>query len=264
MQPTRRSGGLAGLGELEQRLLADDRLVHQHVVEHAAQRVVGRRVLRRDLDRLADRDAQRPGRVGVLGEDGAPGRRQLRGTGVHGAAERLDHHPPVGLLVVGRAHLPDLAGQAVLRAGERQGRAPLPGSGLGRELRDAGLGVVERLRHRGVGLVRAGRRDALVLVVDPRGGVERLLQPVRPVERAGPPQPVDVEHLLGDVDVLLGGDLLEDQVHREQRGQVVRADRLSGARVQHRRRRRRQVVQHVVPAGRHLALREEELVLQHL
>ena len=122
---------------------------------------------------------------------------------VHGAAERLDHDPAVRLLVVRRPHLPDLALEVELRAGEGQRGAPLAGAGLGGQLRDARLGVVERLRHRGVRLVRAGRRDALVLVVDPGRRAERLLQPVRAEQRRRPPQPVDVEHLARDLDVLL-------------------------------------------------------------
>ena len=203
-----------------------------------------------------------PVESGCSARIGPSGVREVGRAGVHRAAERLDHHAAVGLLVVRRPHLPDLALHAELRAGERQRRPPLAGAGLGGELADAGLAVVERLRHSRVGLVRAGRRDALVLVVDARRRAERLLQPVRPEQRARPPQPVDVEHLVGDVDVLLGRDLLQDQVHREQRRQVVRADRLTGAGVQHRRRRGRQVVQHVVPAGRHLVLVEQDLVLQ--
>ena len=53
------------------------------------------------------------------------------------AAERLDHDPAVGLLVVRRPHLPDLALEVELGAGERQRRAPLPGAGLRGELPDA-------------------------------------------------------------------------------------------------------------------------------
>jgi hypothetical protein len=64
---------------------------------------------------------------------------------------------------------------------------------------------------------------------------------VGPVERRGPPQLVDVEHLAGDVDEPVAGDLLEDQVHREQRREVVGPDRLERARVQRRWWRRRQV-----------------------
>ena len=63
-----------GAGELHlrKRLLPDDRLVQQHVVEHAAQRV--RRVLApcRILDGFRDRDAEAAWGVGMLGEDRAP------------------------------------------------------------------------------------------------------------------------------------------------------------------------------------------------
>src|SRR5262245_64700492 len=48
-------------------------------------------------------------------------------------------------------------------AGEGKRRPPLPGAGLGAELFDVGLLVVPGLRHRGVRLVRASRRDAFVL-----------------------------------------------------------------------------------------------------
>ncbi len=178
---------------------------------------------------------------------------------MHRRAERLHHQPAVRLLVVGRADLPDLALEAEQRAGEGQRRAPLAGAGLGGEPPDAGLGVVVRLRHRGVRLVRAGRRDAFVLVVDVRRGAERLLEPVRPVQRRRPPQPVDVEHLAGDVDVALRRDLLEDEVHREQRGEVVGAGRLQRAGVQGRRRRARQVGDDVVPLRRHLGLVQHDL-----
>ena len=56
---------------LGQRLLADDGLVQEDVVEHASERVG--RVLppRSVLDRFGDRDAQAPGRVGVRLENRA-------------------------------------------------------------------------------------------------------------------------------------------------------------------------------------------------
>ena len=153
---------------------------------------------RGDLDGLGDGDAQR---AGVVGGERPAGGRQLRRRAVHRAAEGLDQRAPVRLRVVGRADLPDLALHVEQRAGEGQRRAPLAGAGLGGQLPDAGLGVVVHLRHSGVRLVRAGRRDALVLVVDPRRRAERLLEPVRPVQRRRPPQPVDVLHLVRDVDV---------------------------------------------------------------
>ena len=61
-------GRLADLGQLQQRLLADDRLVHQHVVEHAAERVARVRVGGGDGDGLGDGDAEAAVVVRVLGE----------------------------------------------------------------------------------------------------------------------------------------------------------------------------------------------------
>ena len=53
------------------RLQADEGLVQQHVVEHAAQRVLGVVALRGNFDRLADGDAQAARVVGVLGQHAA-------------------------------------------------------------------------------------------------------------------------------------------------------------------------------------------------
>ena len=64
-------GGLADLGELQECFLADDRLMHQHVVEHAAERVAGVRIGDGHGDRLGDRDAEAAGVVRVLSEDRA-------------------------------------------------------------------------------------------------------------------------------------------------------------------------------------------------
>ena len=216
------------------------------------------------LDRLADRDAQAARRVRVGGEHvrarlGGPGR-----AGVHGGAPGLHHRAPVRLLVVGGADHPDLAVDAVLGAGEGQRAAPLAGAGLGGEPLGALGRVVVRLRDRGVRLVRPGRGHALVLVVDPRGGVQRLFQPVRAVQRGGPPQPVDVEHVGRDVDVGVGGHFLADELHREQRREVLRAHRLERPRVQRRGRRRGQVGDHVVPLAGDLGLIQSDLgALRH-
>src|ERR1044071_4586639 len=75
-----------------------------------------------------------------------------------------------------------------------------------------------------------------------------------PVQRGGPPQPVDVEHLVRDGDVGIGGHFLADQLHREQRCQVLGPDRLARARVQRWGRRRGQVRDHVVPLAGDLGL----------
>ena len=112
-----------------------------------------------------------------------------------------------------------------------------------------------------LGLWLPAGRDALVLVVDLGRRAEGLFQTVRTDQRRRPPQLEDLAHRLGDRDLTLGGHLLHDQFHREQRRQVVRTDRLHRARVQHRRRRHGQVGGDVVPVLGHLALVEQELGL---
>ena len=61
-------GLFADLGELEQRLLADDRLVQQHMVEHRAEGVPGGGILDRHGDSLGDRDAERARMIRILSE----------------------------------------------------------------------------------------------------------------------------------------------------------------------------------------------------
>ncbi len=240
-------GGIAGQGKLPDRFLADDSLVQQDMVEHAAERVAGRRIAAGHLDRLADRDAEAAGRVGVLGEHAPAGRRDVRRARMDRRPVRLHQHLAIRLLVVGGAHHPHLQVDAEQRAGEGQRAAPLACSGLGGQFRDALGGVVVGLRHRGVRLVRAGRAAALVLVVDPGRRAEFLLEPARAVQRSWPPEPVDVEDILGNRDVPVRRHLLRDQRGREQRRQVVGAHRLAGTGMQRRRRRRRQVSNDVVP-----------------
>ena len=57
-QPIDDVGERAGELHLRERLLADDRLVQEHVVEHAAERVGRVLAPRRVLDRLGDRDPE--------------------------------------------------------------------------------------------------------------------------------------------------------------------------------------------------------------
>ena len=157
----------------------------------------------------------------------------------------------------------DLALEADQLARERERAPPLAGAGLGREPRPALLLVVERLRHGGVRLVAAGRADALVLVEDARLRPHGLFEPARPVERRRTPEAVHVEDLLRDRDLRLLADLLQDQRHREERREVVRPDRLAGARMQHGLRRVRHVGDDVVPTPGELRLLEQELRLLH-
>src|SRR6267142_1048956 len=99
--------------------------------------------------------------------------------------------------------------------------SPLAGAGLGGQARDLLHLVVVGLGRRGVELVAARRARALVLVVDARGGVEGLLESPRTVERGRAPQAEHVAHLVRDLDPPLLADLLLDQLHREERGQIL-------------------------------------------
>ena len=190
---------------------------------------------------------ERPASVVSLGE------RSTRG------APALHHRPPVGLLVVAGPDHVDHALQPEQAAGHRQRRAPLAGAGLGHQPLDPGLLVRVGLGDRAVWLVRAGRRDALVLVVDLGRGIELALEAVGPVQRRGPPQLVDLAHRLGDLDLGLGRDLLRDQRHREDRRQVVRPGRLHRPRVERRERVAGQVGDQVDPVRGDAVLGQREL-----
>ena len=91
-----------------------------------------------------------------------------------GGAVGLHQRPAVGLLLIADLDHVDLDLDAEQLPGEGERRAPLAGAGLGRQLPDAGLAVVEGLRHGGVRLVAARRADALVLVEDAGRRIEQL------------------------------------------------------------------------------------------
>ena len=244
--------------DLGQRLLADHGLVQADVVQDRAERVVRAGVAGGDLDRLRDRDAERAGRMRGLA---APRLGGVAGRADHARAPALHHRAAVGLLVVARADHVDHALEPEQAAGERQRRAPLARARLGGEPLDAGLLVGVGLRHGAVRLVRAGGRDALVLVVDARRGIELSLEVARAVERGRAPQLVDLAHRLRDLDLGLGRDLLADHLHREDRREVVRAGRLHRARVERRQRVAREVREEVHPVGGDAVLGERELDL---
>ncbi len=151
----------------------------------------------------------------------------------------------------------DLEPEQAAREGEC--RAPLAGAGLGGEPLDAFLGVVVGLCHRGVGFVRPRWRCALVLVEDPRGGVERLLQAARAIQRRGAPELVDVANAIGDLDPALPRHLLADDCHREDRGEIRGRQRLERPRAQERAELLRDIGEDVVPVRRQLVFRQQEL-----
>ena len=106
------------------RLQADDRLVQQHVVQHAAQRIADAFLRDGRLDRLADGDAQAAGAIGVFFQDRPAALRFHRRAGGDVAAPEVHHHPPIGLLVVAHLDHEDLALHVEHLAGERQRRNP--------------------------------------------------------------------------------------------------------------------------------------------
>ena len=232
-------------------LLTDDRLMQQHVIEHRAERVVRVFPPSRDLDRLGDGDAQRARGVCLLVK---PRAGQRAGGTMHGGAPGLHHRAAVGLLVVGGADHEDLAVQPEQRAGERQGGSPLARARLGHQPPHTGAGVLVGLRDSRVRLVRAGRRDSLVLVVDVRRRIERRLEPPGAEQRRRPPALVDVADLIGDLHLGVLRDLLHDQPHGEDRREVRRPGRLQRLWVQRRERLARQFHEQVDPVRWHLAL----------
>ena len=245
---------IVGQLELLDHLLANHRLVHEHVIQDAAQCVAALRILGRQLHRLRDGDAQGARGIGVLLQDRTPRDGLRAGAGEHLGSEHLHHGLAIGLLVEAHAHHEDLAIDAEEVAGHGQRRAPLAGARLGGDALDALRLVVVSLGDGRIGLVRAGGAPALVVVVDARRRIERLLETAGAVQRRRPPQTVDVDDLAGDVDLPLGGDLLLDQSHGEQRRQVFGADGLLGARVQHGRHGLREIGLDVVPGGRDVLL----------
>ena len=204
-----------------------------------------------------------PFESGCCGQNGAARLGLHAGAGRNRCAEGLHQRAAIGLLVVAHAHHVDLAVQAEERAGHRQRRAPLPRAGLRGQVFGAFLLVVVSLRHGGVQLVRAGRADALVLVVDVRRRIERLLKPARAVERRRTPLRINLPHLFGNLDLALAADFLKNQAHGKQRSQIVRADGLMRAGVQRRRQRLGQIGKHVVPDTWNAVLRQIVLNCLH-
>ena len=142
---------LADLRELLLGLQADDGLVQQHVVEHAAQGVAGVPVGSVTASSTASLMAmpRLPGVSGILGED-RRGRPASRCSGW-----RRTRPPQVCIMSLRNgfwsklhAHHVDLALQPELSAGKGERAAPLAGAGLGGQALDAELLVVVGLRRR--------------------------------------------------------------------------------------------------------------------
>jgi len=168
-------------------------------------------------------------------------------------------HAAVGFLVVADADHVDGAIESEHAAGESQSAAPLTGAGFGGEAADALALVVVSLGDGGVGLMAAGRADALVLVVDVGGGLEGVFEAAGAIEGSGPPEAVNVEDLARDVNFGLRGEFLLDEGAREDGLEFGGSEGLKCSGVDGRRHGLLKVRQDVDPGGRDLIFGQEEL-----
>ena len=245
-------GVVVHLLELEEALLADDGLVHQNVVQDAAQGVVGVLTGGGVLHRLADGDAQAARRVGVLLQDITSCLGFLTGAGHYVGSPDLHHAAPIGFLLIADLYHVYLALNIEEAAGHGQGAAPLTRSGFGGDALNTFLLVVVGLGHRSVRFVATRRAHPLVLVVDLGRRIQGLLQAVSTVKGRRPPQLVDLLHLLWNVYGPLLAHLLGDDSHGKEGRQVLGANGLTGARMDNSRQGIGQVGLDIVPASRHL------------
>ena len=182
-------------------LQADDALVQEHLVEHAAQHIAVAGVGGGHLDGLADGAAQGAGGAGKFREDFAAHAGGIRGGGHHGGAVGAHDLPAEGLLLVADLDHIDLAVQFKVGAGHGKGRAPLPGAGLGGDALEALLFGVIRLGDGGGELMAAGGVVALELVVDLSRCAQLLFEVVSTDEGRWTEHLVEVLYLLWDVDI---------------------------------------------------------------
>ena len=243
------------------RLQTDDRLVQQHLIEHAAEHVAVAGGRGGDLDGLADRAAERAGRAGVLGED-APADLRLRGRARrHGRAVGAHHLSAEGLLLIRALDHIDFAVEPEVGAGHRQRGAPLTGAGLGRDAAQPLLLGIVRLRDGGVELVRAGGVVALELVVDFRRGLQLLFQTVGAHERRRAVHLIKVTDLVRDGDLaVVVVKLLTDELVAEYGAQIVERHRRAGGGIAQRRGLDLHVRADVIPCARHFVFIQVDFV----
>ncbi len=242
-------------------LQTDDRLVQQHLVQHAAEHIAVSGVADGDFNRLRNRAAERAGGAGMLRKNfpadlGRVGRGggDLRAVGAHDLAAE-------GLLLVAAFDHIHPAVKPEVAAGHGQGRAPLAGAGLGGDaLQALFLGIIG-LRHGGVELVAAAGVVAFEFVVDLRGRAQLLFQTVGAHQRGRTVHLVETADVFGNFDE--GGvvvQLLRDQLLTEDAAHLFRGQGLTGPRVQQRCRLVLHVGTEVVPCFRDLVFAEIDFV----
>ena len=216
---------------------------------------------RRDgrLDRLADGDPQAARESGSAARICRPACGLRRRAGRDLAAPDVHHRTAVGLLLVADLDHVDLALDVEHLAGERQGTAPLAGAGLGRQPVDALLLVVVGLGDGRVRLVAARRAVALVLEVDPWPASSAPAPGSSPGPAAWAARWPSTSRISSGISIHRSWltSCLISSIGKDRR-QIVRADRLLGARVQHRRQRFGQVGLQVVPRRRKVFLAQHD------
>ena len=242
-------------------LKADDGLVQQHLIQHAAQHIAIALAGGGGLHSLADGAAQRAGGAGELSQNLAAHLGGVGGRGGHVGAVGAHDLAAEGLLLIGALHHEHAAVQSQIGAGHAERRAPLTGAGLGGNALQALLLGIVGLRDGGVQLVAAGGVVALELVVDLRRGLELLLQTVGTHQRRGPVHLIEVADILGNLKV--GGGIVHLLLHQlgaEHTAQLLGGHGLQGAGVQQGCGLVGHVRANIVPIFGHLILGQVDLV----
>ena len=107
------------------------------------------------LQGFTDGYAEGAGGIWIFRKDLLTGRGQVTGAGDNFGPVSMHHCFSVWFLIKRDPDHIDHAVQTELLGGEGKGAAPLAGPGLGGDVLDAGLLVVEGLRNTAVGLVAA-------------------------------------------------------------------------------------------------------------
>ena len=227
------------------------------MIEHRTERIVGIRARGGFFDGFRNRQAERALIVRIGRQRGAPRFGHVRRAGEDFRSPGLHHRATIGFLAVADLDHIDAHVETEHLPGQRHRTAPLAGAGFGGDALDAGLLVVIRLGHGGVGFVRTCRGNALVLVVDARRCAQRFLEPRCAHQRRRSPQPIDFAHGLRNRNPALGRHLLLENRHRENRAHLFRRRRLA-VRTERRRGRIGHVGDDVVPVRRNFGLGQNE------
>ncbi len=236
-------------------------LVHTDMVKHAPQRITGILMGGSIFNRLTDRDPQGARAVRIKLKDGTPGVGLVRWGRKDIGTPQLHHALAIRFLPVGDLDHVNGTFETEVLTGHGNGRTPLPGAGFRSNPFGTENLVVVGLRHRGIRLVRASRRDPFILVVDLRRCAECFLQFMGTVHRRWPPELINLEDLLRDINPSFLGYFLLDQSHGEQRQKVLRTYRLHRPRMNNRLHLTRHIRDDVVPLSGKLVFAEKDFTL---